>query len=189
MRSYTLRALLGAVLAVGLMACQAAAASESAATRPASVSVAQRDAEVRLGNALVNNDVLAYTKAVNAAAEWADIKLLADNYVPPPPPKPWVELPKANPTVRSGPVAPAQNVGGKCGGAGANDQFIGRESGGNPNAVNPSSGAFGCWQLLPSTAAHCGIGPGSSIAQQAACAGSLSSSNWTCCEGSPPAKP
>lgn len=36
------------------------------------------------------------------------------------------------------------------------------ESGGNPNAVNPKTGAFGQYQLLPSTAAQYGVTPQSS---------------------------
>jgi hypothetical protein len=75
--------------------------------------------------------------------------------------------------------------GGSCGGAtnGA-DQFIHRESGGNPQAVNPSSGAYGCYQVLGSTwASACGDingghPQGSSPAQQAACASRLPLSAW-----------
>jgi hypothetical protein len=46
--------------------------------------------------------------------------------------------------------APApSNVGGSCTGFSVPDYIIQRESGGNPGAVNPSSGAIGCTQTLP----------------------------------------
>src|SRR5437762_11041779 len=53
------------------------------------------------------------------------------------------------PTGRGG--GGGSSVGGACGGAtnGA-DRFIGAESGGNPNARN-SSGAWGCYQIMPGT--------------------------------------
>jgi hypothetical protein len=103
-----------------------------------------------------------------AAREWAAAH-------PPSPPAP---LRPANPSVSGG-------GGGACGGAtnGA-DQFIHRESGGNPQAVNPSSGAYGCWQVLPSTwASACGDingghPQGATVAQQAACASRLPLSAW-----------
>lgn len=72
---------------------------------------------------------------------------------------------------------------GACGGAtnGA-DQYIGRESGGDPSAVNQGSGAYGCYQIMPSTwASSCSdLGPqsGSSASTQAQCASRLPSSAW-----------
>lgn len=72
---------------------------------------------------------------------------------------------------------------GACGGAtnGA-DQFIMRESGGNPNAYNPS-GAWGCYQIMPGTWAGAGCDDlgshgSASPAAQAACASRLSLSAW-----------
>src|SRR5215211_588133 len=55
------------------------------------------------------------------------------------------------PTGRGGGGGGGSSVGGACGGAtnGA-DSYIGRESGGNPNARNPS-GAWGCYQIMPGT--------------------------------------
>lgn len=72
---------------------------------------------------------------------------------------------------------------GACGGAsnGA-DQYIGRESGGDPGAVNQSSGAYGCYQIMPGTwSASCselGAESGSSAATQAQCASRLPGSAW-----------
>ncbi len=72
---------------------------------------------------------------------------------------------------------------GACGGAtnGA-DQYIGRESGGDPGAVNSSSGAYGCYQIMPGTwASSCsdlGAQSGSSASTQAQCASRLPPSAW-----------
>ena len=72
---------------------------------------------------------------------------------------------------------------GACGGAtnGA-DQYIARESGGDPSAVNQGSGAYGCYQIMPSTwAANCsdlGSQSGSSASTQAQCASRLPPSAW-----------
>ena len=79
------------------------------------------------------------------------------------------------------------SVGGACGGAtnGA-DAFIGRESGGNPNARN-SSGAWGCYQIMPGTwSSSCSdlgqLGSASTEAQ-AQCASRLPSSAWAASGG------
>ncbi len=75
------------------------------------------------------------------------------------------------------------NVGGACGGAtnGA-DAYIGRESGGDPNARN-ASGAWGCYQIMPGTwNASCsdvGSYGSASPQQQAACASRLPQSAWS----------
>lgn len=80
-------------------------------------------------------------------------------------------------------AAPATGAVGACGGAtnGA-DQFIMRESGGDPNALNPS-GAWGCYQIMPGTWAGAGcddLGPygSASPAAQAQCASRLPDSAW-----------
>lgn len=52
--------------------------------------------------------------------------------------------PQSSPTMTSG-------GGGSCYGGVVPDYIVTRESGGNPNAVNPSSGAWGCYQFMPST--------------------------------------
>ena len=49
------------------------------------------------------------------------------------------------PVARAG----ARDGVGDCTGFAIPDQIIQRESGGNPYAVNPSSGAFGCAQVMP----------------------------------------
>jgi hypothetical protein len=174
---------------VALAACQAAAAGEQAHPTAAQLKFKDQahNAEVAArvqawdtavwNNAVWNNAVWANAVAENeaiAAQQAADAAAWAAAHRP---------APHQNPT-----AAPRATSTGACGGAGANDQFIGRESGGNPNAQNPS-GAYGCYQILPSTwAGSCsdlGAEIGSSASTQAQCASRLSSSNWTCCEGKP----
>jgi len=85
--------------------------------------------------------------------------------------------------VRSGAHYAHGSSTGACGGAtnGA-DQYIARESGGDPGAVNSGSGAYGCYQIMPSTwAANCsdlGGQSGSSASTQAQCASRLPPSAW-----------
>ena len=79
------------------------------------------------------------------------------------------------------------SVGGACGGAtnGA-DRFIGAESGGNPNARN-SSGAWGCYQIMPGTwqssCSDLGQHGSASTEAQAQCASRLPSSSWSATGG------
>ena len=93
--------------------------------------------------------------------------------------------PSGRPQASTGPVSGASS--GTCGGAtnGA-DAFIGRESGGDPNAHNPS-GATGCYQIMPRTwSSSCpDLGPqqGASTTAQAACASRLPSSAWAASGG------
>jgi hypothetical protein len=75
-------------------------------------------------------------------------------------------------------------VGGSCGGAtnGA-DQFINRESGGDPNIYNTTgSGAWGCYQIMPQTwSSSCsdlGAHGSADPSAQAACASRLPLSAW-----------
>lgn len=82
-------------------------------------------------------------------------------------------------------AAPTSGATGACGGAtnGA-DQFIARESGGNPGVYNSGgSGAWGCYQIMPGTWAGAGCDEfgayGSADATaQAACASRLPMSAW-----------
>ena len=89
------------------------------------------------------------------------------------------------PTGRGG--SSGSSVGGACGGAtnGA-DAYIGRESGGNPNARN-ASGAWGCYQIMPGTwSSSCsdlGQYGSASTSAQAACASRLPSSAWAASGG------
>src|ERR1700730_12882967 len=93
----------------------------------------------------------------------------------------------AAPTGRGGSSGGGSNVGGACGGAsnGA-DAYIGRESGGNPNARNPS-GAWGCYQIMPGTwSSSCsdlGAHGSASTEAQAQCASRLPSSSWAASGG------
>ncbi len=48
-------------------------------------------------------------------------------------------------------AAPATPSSGRCGGSLPPCYVLDRESGGDPAAVNPSSGAAGKWQMMPST--------------------------------------
>jgi soluble lytic murein transglycosylase-like protein len=79
------------------------------------------------------------------------------------------------------------SVGGACGGAtnGA-DRFIAAESGGNPNARNPS-GAWGCYQIMPGTwrssCSDLGQHGSASTGAQAQCASRLPSSSWAATGG------
>jgi soluble lytic murein transglycosylase-like protein len=91
----------------------------------------------------------------------------------------------AAPTGRGG--SGGSSVGGACGGAtnGA-DRFIGAESGGNPNARN-SSGAWGCYQIMPGTwrssCSDLGAHGSASTDAQAQCASRLPSSSWAATGG------
>jgi hypothetical protein len=94
----------------------------------------------------------------------------------------------AAPTGRGGSTGGgSSNVGGACGGAsnGA-DAYIGRESGGNPNARN-ASGAWGCYQIMPGTwSSSCsdlGQHGSASTQAQAQCASRLPSSSWAASGG------
>jgi hypothetical protein len=91
------------------------------------------------------------------------------------------------PTGRGGGGGGGSTVGGACGGAtnGA-DRFIGAESGGNPNARN-SSGAWGCYQIMPGTwqssCSDLGQHGSASTDAQAQCASRLPSSSWSATGG------
>jgi hypothetical protein len=74
-----------------------------------------------------------------------------------------------------GATATATSASGSCP-AVIPQYIIQRESGGNPNARNPS-GAYGCYQIMPGTAAayHCDL---STVKGQADCASRLPMSSW-----------
>ena len=93
--------------------------------------------------------------------------------VPAPPP-----APVAAPAPAAAPAAPAPaavtqpastSTATYSGGSGYQACVIAAESGGNPSAVNPSSGAGGLYQFLPSTWAalgHSGLPQNASVAEQ-----------------------
>lgn len=63
--------------------------------------------------------------------------------------------------------------GGSCYGGPVPDYIVTRESRGDPNAVNSSSGAFGCYQIMPANWADptlCGGISGRDVASQQQCA-------------------
>jgi hypothetical protein len=83
------------------------------------------------------------------------------------------------PTTTSVPAAPVASSGGYS----IPSYIVQCESGGNYSAVNPSSGAYGAYQILPSTAANYGCDV-STPAGQDSCAASIyadvGSSAWSC---------
>jgi hypothetical protein len=90
--------------------------------------------------------------------------------IPPPPPPPASARAPAAATPVAAP-APAQSSGtvGTSGMSAFQACVIQRESGGNPAAVNPSSGAGGLYGFLPSTWAalgHSGLPENASVAEQ-----------------------
>jgi resuscitation-promoting factor RpfC len=94
---------------------------------------------------------------------------------PPPPPAPAAtagQAPATGAAAPAPPALPAAPVANTTAGAAPGSYqacVISRESGGNPAAVNPSSGAGGLYQFLPSTWAalgYSGLPQNASVAQQ-----------------------
>jgi len=92
---------------------------------------------------------------------------------PPPPPPPAPAPAQQAAPVAAPAAAPAPVASSGIAGAGGMSAFqtcvIQRESGGNPSAVNPSSGAGGLYQFLPSTwqaLGHSGLPENASVAEQ-----------------------
>jgi phage tail protein X len=91
---------------------------------------------------------------------------------PPPPPAPVVshETPAGPAAVQpAAPAGPAQTVSAPAGSSGFQACVIRAESGGNPAAVNASSGAGGLYGFLPSTwqgLGHSGLPENASVAEQ-----------------------
>ena len=87
--------------------------------------------------------------------------------VPAPAPAPAVAAPAAAPAAVTQPASTLTAT--YSGGSGYQACVIAAESGGNPSAVNPSSGAGGLYQFLPSTWAalgHSGLPQNASVAEQ-----------------------
>jgi hypothetical protein len=90
---------------------------------------------------------------------------------PPPPPAPVASAPVYAPAPAGpAPQAPPATTGSYSAASGSFQQcVIQRESGGNPGAVNPSSGAGGLYGFLPSTwqaLGHSGLPENASVAEQ-----------------------
>lgn len=101
------------------------------------------------------------------------ITLSAYAAIPPPPSPPKITPSETTPsaTQSSAPVAsaPVQATASYSGGSGFQQCVIAAESGGNPGAVNPSSGAGGLYGFLPSTwqsLGHSGLPEDASVAEQ-----------------------
>jgi hypothetical protein len=87
--------------------------------------------------------------------------------VPAPAPAPPVSATVAGPAAVTQPASTSTAT--YSGGSGYQACVIASESGGNPSAVNPSSGAGGLYQFLPSTWAalgHSGLPQNASVAEQ-----------------------
>jgi hypothetical protein len=91
----------------------------------------------------------------------------------PPPPPPSAPAQQAAPLAAAPAAAPAPVQSSGIVGTGGMSAFqtcvIQRESGGNSSAVNPSSGAGGLYQFLPSTwqaLGHSGLPENASVAEQ-----------------------
>jgi len=87
--------------------------------------------------------------------------------VPAPAPAPPVSATVAGPAAVTQPASTSTAT--YSGGSGYQACVIAAESGGNPSAVNPSSGAGGLYQFLPSTWAalgHSGLPQNASVAEQ-----------------------
>ena len=112
----------------------------------------------------VPNPDLIYSGQVFKIACEAAAQAIASRYAPPP-------SPPASPPVRpSAPAAVVTSVSGTYHGSSSMQQcIIARESGGNPRAVNPASGAGGLYQFLPSTwraLGHSGLPENAPVAEQ-----------------------
>jgi resuscitation-promoting factor RpfC len=95
---------------------------------------------------------------------WLNRAALAATPAPPPAP---VTAPVAAPAAVTQPASTSTAT--YSGGSGYQACVIAAESGGNPSAVNPSSGAGGLYQFLPSTWAalgHSGLPQNASVAEQ-----------------------
>jgi resuscitation-promoting factor RpfC len=90
--------------------------------------------------------------------------------VPAPAPAPAPPVSAAAPVAAAAPVTQPASTATYGGASGSYEQcVIAAESGGNPSAVNPSSGAGGLYQFLPSTWAalgHSGLPQNASVAEQ-----------------------
>ena len=87
--------------------------------------------------------------------------------IPKPPPPAPAAVPVAASPPQSAGTAPV--TASYSGSAGCQAHIIADESGGNPTAVNPASGAGGLYQFLPSTWAalgHSGLPQNASVAEQ-----------------------
>jgi hypothetical protein len=134
----------------------------------------------RAGKDVVGRQVVKYgmprkgSDRVASRREWRRTLAVFDRWENPPPPSEpvWASsTPPGSVASYGGPYAiPTEIV--MC------------ESGGDPNAVNPSSGAYGLYQILPSTAAAYGCDlatvPGQDACAAEIWAGGAGRSQWAC---------
>lgn len=141
------RLVLPLVLVVVLSLAIAAASSGGGSSRPVPATVSAGSsslapAEIAVGTleryatAVTASQVGQYLAARSAS----DLAAFLASLRPP------VAVEPSSPSV---PAAGVTGSAGGCSGFSVPDWIIQRESGGDPNAVNPSSGAYGCTQTLP----------------------------------------
>jgi len=127
---------------------------------------------VKPGDTLSSISQRAYGKAADWPAVTSAMIRAAMGAIPAPAPEPVSAAPTVSqsPAASGAPAAPAPAQASTYSGSGGFQScVIQAESGGNPSAVNPSSGAGGLYQFLPSTwqaLGFSGLPQNASVAEQ-----------------------